>query len=66
MECCERSRVDGGELNTWNVYIVLFLLISGIVIAFTNLIGGGLGDETGENSSRRSNNDRHVRNCHLY
>lgn len=32
--------VDGGQLNTWNVYIVLFLFILGIVTAFVSLIGG--------------------------
>ncbi|MGF2617655.1 Na+/H+ antiporter NhaC family protein [Rossellomorea vietnamensis] len=32
--------VDGGELNTWNVYIILFLLILGVITAFVNISGG--------------------------
>ena len=32
--------VDGGELNTWNVYIILFLLLLGVITAFINISGG--------------------------
>jgi len=32
--------IDGGEWNTWNIYIMLFLIILGIVTAFINMIGG--------------------------
>ncbi|WP_409251867.1 Na+/H+ antiporter NhaC family protein [Bacillus sp. SCS-153A] len=32
--------VDGGELNTWNVYIILFLLLLGVITAFVNISGG--------------------------
>ncbi len=32
--------VDGGELNTWNVYIIFFLLILGVITAFVNVSGG--------------------------
>ncbi|WP_093132988.1 Na+/H+ antiporter NhaC family protein [Salinibacillus kushneri] len=32
--------VDGGSLNTWNVYILLFILMLGILTAFVNMMGG--------------------------
>ncbi|RSK28713.1 Na+/H+ antiporter NhaC family protein [Bacillus sp. HMF5848] len=32
--------VDGGELNTWYVYIILFLLLLGVMTAIVNLAGG--------------------------
>ncbi|UAC47715.1 Na+/H+ antiporter NhaC family protein [Bacillus aquiflavi] len=32
--------VDGGELNSWNVFIILFLLILGILTAFISISGG--------------------------
>ncbi|MDF1511015.1 Na+/H+ antiporter NhaC family protein [Robertmurraya sp. DFI.2.37] len=32
--------IDDGALNTWNVYIILFLLILGIITAFISISGG--------------------------
>jgi tetracycline resistance efflux pump len=32
--------VSEGALNTWNVYIILFLLILGVITAFVNISGG--------------------------
>lgn len=32
--------VDDGALNTWNVYILLFVLILGILTAFMSMMGG--------------------------
>src|SRR5690625_7152098 len=32
--------VDEGALNTWNVYILLFVLILGILTAFMSMMGG--------------------------
>lgn len=32
--------ISDGELNTWNVYIILFLLILGIITAFISISGG--------------------------
>ncbi|MDQ0215159.1 Na+/H+ antiporter NhaC [Oikeobacillus pervagus] len=32
--------VSDGELNTWNIYILLFLLILGVITAFINISGG--------------------------
>jgi len=32
--------VSDGELNTWNVYIILFLLLLGIITAFISITGG--------------------------
>lgn len=32
--------VADGALNTWNVYIILFLLVLGIITAFINISGG--------------------------
>ncbi|BCB05486.1 Na+/H+ antiporter NhaC family protein [Bacillus sp. KH172YL63] len=32
--------VSDGELNTWNVYIIFFLLILGVITAFVNISGG--------------------------
>ncbi|QHS23623.1 Na+/H+ antiporter NhaC family protein [Virgibacillus sp. MSP4-1] len=32
--------VDGGSLNTWNVYILLFILMLGILTAFVSMMGG--------------------------
>jgi tetracycline resistance efflux pump len=32
--------VSEGTLNTWNVYIILFLLILGVITAFVNISGG--------------------------
>ncbi|GLB59710.1 Na+/H+ antiporter NhaC family protein [Cytobacillus sp. NCCP-133] len=32
--------VSEGELNTWNVYIILFLLVLGIITAFISISGG--------------------------
>lgn len=34
--------VSDGELNTWNVYIILFLLVLGIITAFITISGGSL------------------------
>lgn len=32
--------ISDGELNTWNVYIILFLLILGMITAFISISGG--------------------------
>jgi tetracycline resistance efflux pump len=32
--------VADGALNTWNVYIILFLLVLGVITAFVNISGG--------------------------
>ncbi|MCM3093998.1 MULTISPECIES: Na+/H+ antiporter NhaC family protein [unclassified Cytobacillus] len=32
--------VSDGELNTWNVYIILFLLVLGVITAFISISGG--------------------------
>lgn len=32
--------IDDGALNTWNVYIILFLLVLGIITAFISISGG--------------------------
>ncbi|UII55427.1 Na+/H+ antiporter NhaC family protein [Cytobacillus spongiae] len=32
--------ISDGELNTWNVYIILFLLVLGIITAFISISGG--------------------------
>lgn len=32
--------IADGELNTWNVYIILFLLVLGIITAFISISGG--------------------------
>lgn len=32
--------IDDGALNTWNVFIVLFLLILGVITAFISITGG--------------------------
>ncbi|MFE8702332.1 Na+/H+ antiporter NhaC family protein [Cytobacillus sp. FJAT-54145] len=32
--------ISDGELNTWNVYIILFLLVLGVITAFISISGG--------------------------
>ncbi|QVY60994.1 Na+/H+ antiporter NhaC family protein [Cytobacillus gottheilii] len=32
--------IDGGSINTWNMYIILFLLILGVITAFISISGG--------------------------
>ncbi|MGY0692571.1 Na+/H+ antiporter NhaC family protein [Virgibacillus sp. FSP13] len=32
--------VDGGAVNTWNVYILLFVLMLGVLTAFVSIMGG--------------------------
>jgi tetracycline resistance efflux pump len=32
--------ISDGEINTWNVYILIFLLILGVITAFINISGG--------------------------
>src|SRR5699024_1643135 len=32
--------IDDGSLNTWNVYIILFLLLLGVLTRFVSMMGG--------------------------
>ena len=52
--------VADGKLNTWNVYIILFLIILGMITAFISISGGSraFGEwaiKTGKNACRCAN-----------